>query len=161
MVHPFTAIVGQQPGAEHSCHDARFAPDLAFGHQRPRSTGSIHPDRISLVRNVAIPLWSGRKSSRPDDLRKEGGTPQRGHDCPRSDSRLPKGARIHLNDNYEIAPLETGRVGGLARVATLIKQLKKGNKGQLELDVNATEFLDYLSPRRATATGGEPSIRGA
>src|SRR5713226_6364494 len=59
---------------------------------RPRSTGSTHPDRISLVRNAAIPLWSGRRSSRPDDLRKGGLTPQRGHEGPRSERRLPKGA---------------------------------------------------------------------
>src|ERR1700730_16939092 len=53
VVYPFTAIVGQQQGVERSCHDARLASDFAFGRQRPRSTGSTHPDRISLVRNAA------------------------------------------------------------------------------------------------------------
>src|SRR5258708_18322932 len=86
VVYPFTAIVGQQPGAEHSCHDARSAPDLAYGHQRPRSTGSTHPDRISLVRNAATPLWSGLRSSRPDDLRNEGATPHRAHHGPTNNS---------------------------------------------------------------------------
>src|SRR5260370_15208698 len=92
VVYPFTAILGQQPGAEHSCQDARSAPDLVRGHQRPRRTGSTHPDRISLERNAAIPLWSGRKSRRPDELRKEGRIPQRAREGPRSEGRLPKGA---------------------------------------------------------------------
>jgi len=34
---------------------------------------------------------------------------------------------LQLNDVYEIAPLEGGKVGGMARVATLYKQLKKEN----------------------------------
>jgi len=32
---------------------------------------------------------------------------------------------LHLNDVYEISPLENGKVGGLARVATLRKKLLK------------------------------------
>lgn len=35
---------------------------------------------------------------------------------------------VQLNDVYEISPLDSGRSGGLARVATLIEQLKKNNK---------------------------------
>lgn len=34
---------------------------------------------------------------------------------------------LQLNDVYEIAPLEGGKVGGMARVATLYNQLKKEN----------------------------------
>lgn len=34
---------------------------------------------------------------------------------------------LQLNDVYEIAPLEGGKVGGMARVATIYKQLKKEN----------------------------------
>lgn len=48
---------------------------------------------------------------------------------------------LHINDVYEIAPLDNGRVGGMARVATLFKQLKKENP-------NAYFFHagDFLSP---------------
>ena len=58
---------------------------------RPRSRGSTHPDRVSLVRNAAIPLWSGRKLGKPSDLRKRGPIPQRGHEGSRSECRQPKG----------------------------------------------------------------------
>ena len=32
---------------------------------------------------------------------------------------------VHFNDVYEIGPVEGGRVGGLARVATVIKDLRR------------------------------------
>src|SRR5258708_8989272 len=92
VVYPFTAILGQQPGVERSCHGTNSAPDLVLGHQRPRSTGSTHPDRISLVRNATIMLLSGFRSSRPADLRKTGGIPHQGHEDPRIECRLPQGA---------------------------------------------------------------------
>jgi hypothetical protein len=57
---------------------------------RPRSREGTHPQRLSLVRNVAIPLRSG-SASRPDDLRKNGLTPQGGQDDPRSERHPPKG----------------------------------------------------------------------
>lgn len=34
---------------------------------------------------------------------------------------------FHINDVYEIAPLENGKVGGMARVATVFKELKAKN----------------------------------
>lgn len=48
---------------------------------------------------------------------------------------------LQLNDVYEIAPLEGGKVGGMARVATLRKKLIKENS-------NTYTFLagDFLSP---------------
>ena len=48
---------------------------------------------------------------------------------------------LQLNDVYEIAPLEGGKVGGMARVATLKKRLKKENN-------NTFTFMagDFLSP---------------
>lgn len=54
------------------------------------------------------------------------------------------GARItilHINDVYEIAPVEGGKSGGLARVATLLQQLKAQ-------DPSTRMFLggDFLSP---------------
>ena len=36
---------------------------------------------------------------------------------------------LHLNDVYEITPLEGGKVGGLARVATVFERLKRENPG--------------------------------
>ena len=49
---------------------------------------------------------------------------------------------LHINDVYEIAPLDNGRAGGLARVAHVNKQLKKENP-------KGTFFVlagDFLSP---------------
>lgn len=48
---------------------------------------------------------------------------------------------VHLNDVYEILPVEGGRSGGLARVATVIKQLRVANPALL-----TTLGGDYLSP---------------
>ncbi len=48
---------------------------------------------------------------------------------------------LHINDVYEIAPLENGRVGGMARVATLYKQLKKQNPNTWFFHAG-----DFLSP---------------
>lgn len=47
---------------------------------------------------------------------------------------------LQLNDVYEIAPLEKGKVGGLARVATVRKQLLKENPNVLT--VHAGDFLN-------------------
>jgi 5'-nucleotidase/UDP-sugar diphosphatase len=46
---------------------------------------------------------------------------------------------LHMNDVYEIAPLEGGKRGGMARVAALEKQLKAENP--LVLTVHAGDFL--------------------
>src|SRR6478736_5398261 len=48
---------------------------------------------------------------------------------------------IHLNDVYEISPVEGGRSGGLARVATVVSQLKRTNAPTL-----VTLGGDFLSP---------------
>jgi len=48
---------------------------------------------------------------------------------------------VHLNDVYEILPVEGGKSGGLARVATVIEQLKKARSPLL-----VTLAGDYLSP---------------
>jgi 5'-nucleotidase / UDP-sugar diphosphatase len=48
---------------------------------------------------------------------------------------------VHLNDVYEILPVEGGRSGGLARVATVIQQLKATRSPLL-----TTLGGDYLSP---------------
>lgn len=60
---------------------------------------------------------------------------------------------VHFNDVYEIGPVEGGRVGGLARVATVINNLRRTNA-----PVMTTLGGDYLSPS-ALATArldGEP-----
>jgi 5'-nucleotidase len=59
---------------------------------------------------------------------------------------------VHLNDLYEIQPIEGGRAGGPARVATVIKHLKKS------ATVVTTLGGDYLSPSAlGTATvDGQP-----
>lgn len=48
---------------------------------------------------------------------------------------------VHFNDVYEIGPVEGGRVGGLARVSTVIKDLRRTNS-----PVITTLGGDYLSP---------------
>ena len=48
---------------------------------------------------------------------------------------------VHLNDVYEIVPVEGGRSGGLARVATAVKRLKAERSPLL-----TTLGGDYLSP---------------
>lgn len=48
---------------------------------------------------------------------------------------------VHLNDVYEILPVEGGKSGGLARVATVIRELKAADPGLL-----TTLGGDYLSP---------------
>ena len=48
---------------------------------------------------------------------------------------------VHLNDVYEILPVEGGKSGGLARVATVIQQLKATHSPLL-----TTLGGDYLSP---------------
>lgn len=60
---------------------------------------------------------------------------------------------VHFNDVYEIGPVEGGRVGGLARVATVINGLRRD-----AAPVITTLGGDYLSPSAlATArVDGEP-----
>lgn len=60
---------------------------------------------------------------------------------------------VHFNDIYEIGPVEGGRVGGLARVATVINDLRR-----TQAPVLTTLGGDYLSPSAlATArVDGEP-----
>ena len=48
---------------------------------------------------------------------------------------------LQINDVYEIAPLEGGKAGGLARVATILKQLKKENPNTISVLAG-----DFLSP---------------
>jgi 5'-nucleotidase / UDP-sugar diphosphatase len=48
---------------------------------------------------------------------------------------------LQLNDVYEIAPLEGGKTGGIARVATLLKQLKAKNP-----NTYAVLSGDFLNP---------------
>ncbi|WP_259016205.1 bifunctional metallophosphatase/5'-nucleotidase [Emticicia fluvialis] len=48
---------------------------------------------------------------------------------------------LHLNDVYEISPLDNGRIGGLARVATLRQELLKENPNTITVLSG-----DFLSP---------------
>lgn len=48
---------------------------------------------------------------------------------------------LQMNDVYEIAPLEGGRVGGIARVATINKALRKENPNTISILAG-----DFLSP---------------
>ena len=60
---------------------------------------------------------------------------------------------LHFNDVYEIGPGEGGRVGGLARVATVIKDLRRTSS-----PVVVTLGGDYLSPSALSIprVDGEP-----
>ncbi len=64
---------------------------------------------------------------------------------------------LHLNDIYEIAPVESGQRGGLARAATILRRLE-------EEDPNTLAILagDLFSPSAigATKMNGKP-IAGA
>jgi len=48
---------------------------------------------------------------------------------------------LHINDVYEIAPIEAGKTGGMARVATLKKELVKTNPNSFLIMAG-----DFLSP---------------
>jgi 2',3'-cyclic-nucleotide 2'-phosphodiesterase (5'-nucleotidase family) len=64
---------------------------------------------------------------------------------------------LHLNDVYEIAPLSGGKVGGLARVATIRKQLMKENPNTLTIMAG-----DFFNPSvTGTLTHQGKKIRGA
>jgi 5'-nucleotidase / UDP-sugar diphosphatase len=60
---------------------------------------------------------------------------------------------VHFNDVYEIGPGEGGRVGGLARVATIIRDLRRTNSPLV-----TTLGGDYLSPSALSIprVDGEP-----
>lgn len=60
---------------------------------------------------------------------------------------------LHFNDVYEIGPVEGGRTGGLARVATVLKDLRRVNS-----PVMVTLGGDYLSPSSLglSRVDGEP-----
>jgi 5'-nucleotidase/UDP-sugar diphosphatase len=57
---------------------------------------------------------------------------------------------LQLNDVYEAAPLQGGRVGGIARVATLRKRLAQENPNLLSVMAG-----DFLSPSVISATTGD------
>jgi 5'-nucleotidase/UDP-sugar diphosphatase len=63
-----------------------------------------------------------------------------GTPTPRDDGAV-RVTLLHINDVYEISPVEGGKSGGLARIATLLEQLKRDNP--------ATRMLlggDFVSP---------------
>jgi len=57
---------------------------------------------------------------------------------------------VQLNDVYDAAPVEGGTLGGLARVATLVRKLKQENPNLLTLMIG-----DFLSPSAISATTGD------
>jgi hypothetical protein len=90
VVSPFTAIGGQHPGEEllpcckippRSCAWTPVTPEYRKHPPRSFLTGAKRGNPV-----VVCTL-----SSRPDDLRKNGLTPQRGHEDPGSECRQPKG----------------------------------------------------------------------
>jgi 5'-nucleotidase/UDP-sugar diphosphatase len=60
---------------------------------------------------------------------------------------------LHFNDVYEIGPIEAGHYGGLSRVATVLKQLKREHAPVLSVLAG-----DYLSPSAigTAVVDGEP-----
>lgn len=69
-----------------------------------------------------------------------GGSRSPGVPAPRADS-LVRITLLHINDVYEITPIEGGRTGGLARVATVHRELKTRNPNTL-----FTLGGDFFSP---------------
>ena len=57
---------------------------------------------------------------------------------------------LQLNDVYEAAPVEGGRLGGLARVATLQRKLKQENPNLISVMIG-----DFLAPSAIGATTGD------
>ncbi len=57
-----------------------------------------------------------------------------------ADDNLIEVIFLHINDVYEIAPLEGGKIGGMARLATLRKQLLEENPNTFT--VHAGDFLN-------------------
>jgi len=57
-----------------------------------------------------------------------------------SDDGIIEFTFFHINDVYEIAPLEDGKKGGMARVATLFKKAKRENPNTIF--VHAGDFLN-------------------
>ena len=62
-----------------------------------------------------------------------------GRVSPQSENFKPELVIIQLNDTYRVDSLENGKVGGLSRVATLIKQTREQNKNVLL--VHAGDFI--------------------
>ncbi len=69
---------------------------------------------------------------------------------------------FHINDVYEISPLEGGKAGGMARVATIFNQLKEENRNTLF--VHAGDFINpsLIGTLQYTdeTTGEKYSIKG-
>jgi 5'-nucleotidase len=65
---------------------------------------------------------------------------------------------VHINDVYEIQPVEGGKSGGLARVATLVERIRKEHPS-----VITTLGGDYLSPSAIGTANvdGEPLGRAS
>lgn len=57
---------------------------------------------------------------------------------------------LQLNDVYEAPPVEGGRLGGIARVATLRRQLEQENPNLITVMIG-----DFLSPSPISATTGD------
>ncbi len=58
---------------------------------------------------------------------------------------------VQLNDVYEISPLDGGRVGGMARVATVVNQLRAKNPNTI-----AILSGDFLNPSLISSLDGDP-----
>ncbi|MBV8077429.1 MAG: hypothetical protein JO284_13565, partial [Planctomycetaceae bacterium] len=94
------------------------------GEPRSLSRGVRRGARVVLALLI-LSLDSGRVSARggalPDPQDRPGGGGATGATEPVTFTLL------QLNDNYEIAPLQNGAVGGLARVATVRQELLREN----------------------------------
>ena len=60
---------------------------------------------------------------------------------------------LQLNDVYEVSPVEGGRRGGMARVATLRKKLQEENPNLLTIMVG-----DFLAPSAMGVTTGDAGV---
>ena len=68
-------------------------------------------------------------------------TPTPGNPTPTTDDGAVQVTLLHINDVYEITPIDGGRVGGLARVATVLQRLKAANP-----NTRMTLGGDFVSP---------------
>lgn len=97
---------------------------------------TMKPTSIALILLFSVSFWSC-KTSQPTQV-SDNTVPMQGFSMD-----APPQAEVtflHINDVYEISPLEGGEVGGMARVATLRKQLKES--GNPVYTVLAGDFLN-------------------
>src|SRR5262249_47875583 len=102
------------------------------------SCASILPEKVQLMDNQSPTTITLRMAESLDEVTRKG-VPH-----------VVDFTILQLNDVYEAAPVERGRLGGLGRAATLINHLRKENPNFFSVMIG-----DFLSPSAIGATTGD------